>query len=255
MILVLIAVFFVLMVLAVPVGHVLVIASGAAVWSSGTLPLTIVAQQMFQQTQSFPMLALPFFMLAGSLMMGGRLGQDLLDFATTLVQRWRGGLASTTVVASVVFGGVSGSAVADATALGSVLIPWQKREGYPAGFVAANNSAPPRPSTILIPPSIPMILFSLVSRRQRRGPVRRRRPARHRCWRSASSSSATCRPPARLPASSTAGRWQRFGAAVPAGEPGAPDAGPDPASRCASASRRRPRSRCWRSSTRSLAGS
>ena len=85
MIVVLIVVFFALLALAVPVGHVLVIASGAAVASSGTLPLMIVAQQMFQQTQSFPMLALPFFILAGTLMMSGKLGQNLIDFATALV--------------------------------------------------------------------------------------------------------------------------------------------------------------------------
>jgi tripartite ATP-independent transporter DctM subunit len=161
-IVVLIVVFFGLLFLAIPVGHVLVIASGAAVSSSGTLPLMIVAQQMYNQTQSFPMLALPFFILAGSLMMSGRLGQNLIQFATALVQRYRGGLASVTVVGSMVFGGVSGSAVADATALGSMLIPWQKREGYPAAFTAANNSAAAT-IAILIPPSIPLILYSLVS--------------------------------------------------------------------------------------------
>jgi tripartite ATP-independent transporter DctM subunit len=161
-IVVLIVVFFGLLFLAVPVGHVLVIASGASVASSGMLPLMIVAQQMYNQTQSFPMLALPFFILAGSLMMSGRLGQNLIDFATALVQRYRGGLASVTVVGSAVFGGVSGSAVSDATALGSMLIPWQKREGYPAGFTAANNSAAAT-IAILIPPSIPLILYSLVS--------------------------------------------------------------------------------------------
>lgn len=159
---VMVLVFFGLLALSIPVGHVLVIASGAAIMSSEGLPLMIVAQQMYQQTQSFPMLALPFFILAGSLMMSGRLGQNLIDFATALVQRFRGGLASVTVVGSMVFGGVSGSAVADATALGSMLIPWQKREGYPAGFVAANNSAAAS-IAILIPPSIPLILYSLVS--------------------------------------------------------------------------------------------
>src|SRR3546814_13634526 len=74
---------------------------------------------MFAPTQSFPMLALPFFILAGSLMMSGELGRNLIEFAATLVQRYRGGLGSVTVVGSAVFGGVSGSAVADATALGS----------------------------------------------------------------------------------------------------------------------------------------
>lgn len=93
MIAVMIVVFFGLLALAVPVGHTLVIASGAAIWASDALPLMIIAQQMYNQTQSFPMLALPFFILAGSLMMSGRLGQNLIDFATALVQRFRGGLA------------------------------------------------------------------------------------------------------------------------------------------------------------------
>lgn len=162
MIVVMIAVFFGLMFLAVPVGHVLVAAAGAAILASDGLPLMIVAQQMFQQTQSFPMLALPFFILAGSLMMSGALGRSMIEFATVLVQRWQGGLTSTSVVGSAVFGGVSGSAVADATAIGGMLIPGQKQAGYPAAYCAANNAAAST-IAILIPPSIPMILYSLVS--------------------------------------------------------------------------------------------
>ncbi|MBD5800624.1 Sialic acid TRAP transporter permease protein SiaT [Azoarcus sp. Aa7] len=162
MILIMILAFFGLLALAIPVAHVLVIASGSAILWGQELPLMLVAQQMVNQTQSFPMLALPFFILAGSLMMSGRLGEKLIGFATELVQRYRGGLGSVSVVGSCVFGGVSGSAVADATALGGMLIPWQKREGYPAGFTAANNAAAAT-IAILIPPSIPFILYSLVS--------------------------------------------------------------------------------------------
>ena len=154
--------FFALLALAVPVGHVLVISSGAAILAGQEFPVMLVAQQMVNQTLSFPMLALPFFILSGSLMMSGRLGEKLIGFATELVQRFRGGLGSVTVLGSCVFGGVSGSAVADATALGGMLIPWQVREGYPRGFVAANNSAAAT-IAILIPPSIPFILYSLVS--------------------------------------------------------------------------------------------
>lgn len=154
--------FIVLMLLAVPVGHGMVIAAAVAVLWDGTLPLMIVAQQLFQQTQSFPMLALPFFMLAGSLMMGGRLGKELLMFASEFMKRFTGGELSTTVVASAVFGGVSGSAVANSSALGPVLIPWQKKCGYPAGLCAA-NMATSSVLDILIPPSIPMILYSLIS--------------------------------------------------------------------------------------------
>ena len=111
--------FFGLLVLAIPVGHVLVISSGAAILATQEFPVMLVAQQMVNQTLSFPMLALPFFILSGSLMMSGRLGEKLIGFATELVQRFRGGLGSVTVLGSCVFGGVSGSAVADATALGA----------------------------------------------------------------------------------------------------------------------------------------
>jgi len=154
--------FIVLMLLAIPVGHGMVIGAAAAVLWNGDLPLQIIAQQLFQQTQSFPMLALPFFMLAGSLMMGGRLGNELLTFASEFMKRFTGGELSTTVVAATVFGGVSGSAVANASALGPVLIPWQKKCGYPAGLCAA-NMATSAVIDILIPPSIPMILYSLIS--------------------------------------------------------------------------------------------
>jgi tripartite ATP-independent transporter DctM subunit len=160
--LVLILAFVALMVAVVPVAHALAIASGIALLWEGNLPLLLVVQQMFQQTQSFPMLALPFFILAGTLIMEGRLGEELLKFSGELMQRVRGGALSTTVVGSVVFGGVSGSAVANASALGSVLIPWQKRQGYPAGLCAANN-ATSAVIDILIPPSIPMILYAVVS--------------------------------------------------------------------------------------------
>ncbi|MBP2511539.1 MULTISPECIES: TRAP transporter large permease subunit [Agrobacterium] len=162
MTLIMIVSFCILMVMAVPVGYALIIAAGAAVLFNGYVPLSVVAQQVYDQTQSFPMLALPFFMLAGTLMLGGELGRQLLELASRAMQRWRGGPLSTTVVSSVVFGGVSGSAVANASALGSVLIPWQKKHGYPPALCAANN-ATSSVIDVLIPPSIPMILFSLVS--------------------------------------------------------------------------------------------
>ena len=158
----LVVAFVVLMILAIPVGHALIIGGAVAVLWGGGVPLLAVVQQMFDQTQSFPMLALPFFMLAGALMMGGNLGRELLDFASEGMKRWTGGELSTTAVASVAFGGVSGSAVANASALGSVLIPWQKSRGYPGVLCAANN-ATSSVIDILIPPSIPMILYSLVS--------------------------------------------------------------------------------------------
>ena len=103
----LIVAFVALMVAVIPVAHALVIASGVALLWDGQMPLLLVAQQMFAQTQSFPMLALPFFILAGTLIMEGKLGEELLRFSGELMQRVRGGALSTTVVGSVVFGGVA----------------------------------------------------------------------------------------------------------------------------------------------------
>src|SRR3954451_14526126 len=86
----LILAFVVLMVAVIPVAHALVIASGIALFWDGNMPLLLVAQQMFQQTQSFPMLALPFFVLAGTLIMEGKLGEELLRFSGEIMQRLRG---------------------------------------------------------------------------------------------------------------------------------------------------------------------
>ncbi len=162
MTLMMILVFGTLLALALPVGYALVISSGLAAITVGGMPSVAAVVKIFQPTQSFPLLAIPFFMLSGSLMMGGTLGKRLIHFATSLVGRFHGGLGQVTVVGSTVFGGVSGSAVAEASALGSMLIPWHKREGYPGAFAAAATASS---SVIagLIPPSIPLILFAAVS--------------------------------------------------------------------------------------------
>lgn len=162
MTLVMILLFGALLVLALPVGYALVIASGVAAITVGQMDASTAVVKIFQPTQSFPLLAIPFFVLSGNLMMGGTLGKKLIHFATSLVGRYHGGMAQVTVVGSTIFGGVSGSAVAEASALGSMLIPWQKREGYPAAFCAATTASS---SVIagLIPPSIPLILYAAVS--------------------------------------------------------------------------------------------
>lgn len=151
-----------LLILAMPVGYALIISSGAAAILIGDMPSAVAVVKIFQPTQSFPLLAIPFFILSGNIMMGGTLGQKLIDFATALVGRFHGGLAQVSVVGSTIFGGVSGSAVAEASALGSMLIPWQKKEGYPAPFAAAAIASS---SVIagLIPPSIALIIFATIS--------------------------------------------------------------------------------------------
>lgn len=147
---------------AVPIAHALLLAALAAAASSDRVPLDILVQTMVQQVQSFPLIAIPFFMLTGSLMMGGKLGEALIGTLSTLLGRYHGGPGQVGVLSSTIFGGVSGSAVADASAIGSLMIPWHKRLGYPAAFSAATLAAAAT-IDILIPPSIPMILFALSS--------------------------------------------------------------------------------------------
>ena len=150
-----------LVLLSVPVAFALLGGAGVALLVEGR-PLAVVAQRLYTPTQSFPMLAIPFFILAGNLMMSGRFGEYLIGFAKLMVGRFRGGMGQVSIVGSVMFGGVSGSAVADASAIGNALIPVQKREGYPAAFAAAINASSSTVS-VLIPPSIPLILYGLVT--------------------------------------------------------------------------------------------
>lgn len=154
--------FMLLLALALPIGYALLGASSLGILVSGNYPLSIAAQRFFDSTQSSLLLAIPFFILAGELLIAGTLGQRIIHFAGLLVGRVRGALGQVSVVTSMLFAGVSGSAVADASALGSVLIPWQKREGYPAPFAAAVNSAS-SVIGVIIPPSIPLIIYSSVS--------------------------------------------------------------------------------------------
>lgn len=148
--------------LAIPIAHAILVAALAAALSSDRVPLDLLVQQMVAQVQSFPLIAIPFFMLTGSLMMGGKLGQAIVGVLTALVGRWHGGPAQVSVLSSTLFGGVSGSAVADASAIGSLIMPWHRRLGYPMAFSAA-SLASAATIDIIIPPSIPLILYALSS--------------------------------------------------------------------------------------------
>ena len=158
----LIGIFFLLGLLALPIAHALLAASALSLSIFNPRVINVLVEQMVSQSQSFPLIAIPFFMLTGSLMMGGKLGQSLISLVTLFVGRFHGGPAQVGVLSSTVFGGVSGSAVADASAIGSLLIPWQKKIGYPPAFSAA-TLASAATIDILIPPSIPFILYALAS--------------------------------------------------------------------------------------------
>ena len=146
--------------LAMPIAHAILLAALAAAVSSERVPFDLLVQRMVAQVQSFPLLAIPFYMLTGSLMMGGKLGQAIVGTLTVLVGRWHGGPAQVSVLSSTLFGGVSGSAVADASAIGSLVMPWHRRLGYPMPFSAA-SLASAATIDIIIPPSIPMILYAM----------------------------------------------------------------------------------------------
>lgn len=158
---ILVVTFFALMAVSVPVAHAMLGGTALALLADGK-PLAVIAQRLYAPTQAFPMLAIPYFILAGSLMMHGKFGEYLINIARLLVGHFSGGLGQVSILGSVMFGGVSGSAVADASAMGNALIPVQVRDGYPAPFAAAINASS---STIavLIPPSIPLILYGLVA--------------------------------------------------------------------------------------------
>ena len=122
----------------------------------------VASQRMFTGASSFTLLAIPFFVLAGSLMNTGGIASRLVDAAKVLVGRMPGSLAQTNVVANAMFSSVSGAAVASAAAMGSTLGPRMRREGYDPNVSAAVNAAS-APAGMMIPPSNTLIVYSLVS--------------------------------------------------------------------------------------------
>ncbi|MBU3648248.1 MAG: TRAP transporter large permease subunit, partial [Limnohabitans sp.] len=124
MTLLIIALFIAAALFSIPIAHSLVLASVAGLLIIDRVPVHLAVEQMITQTQSFPLIAIPFFMMTGAMMVSGRLGQSLVNLLTMMIGRVHGGPAQVGVLSSTIFGGVSGSAVADASAIGSMLIPW-----------------------------------------------------------------------------------------------------------------------------------
>ena len=124
--------------------------------------LPIFAQKTFAQLDSYTLLALPFFILAGSLMSAGGMSQQLVDFSRVLVGHLRAGLAHASVVASMVFAGISGSSTADASAISAIVIPTMKRSGYKPGFAAALIACAGTIGAI-IPPSMVMVVYGAIA--------------------------------------------------------------------------------------------
>lgn len=151
------------LILQVPIG----IAIGLAVLSHihffpGVASLKFMAQTMFASVDTFPLMAIPFFILAGAFMEGGGLSRRLIEFVKSLVGGQPGGLAIVTVVACAFFGAISGSSPATVAAIGSIMIPFMVAEGYDLKFATAITACAGGLG-VIIPPSIPMVVYSVAT--------------------------------------------------------------------------------------------
>lgn len=155
-------IFLVTMVLGIPIAFGLAAAPVLGfILANKLVFIKLLPQRLFIGINQFPLLAIPMFLLAGEIMNKGGITQRIVRFASVLVGHMRGGLAQVNILASILFAGLSGSAVADTSALGSILIPAMKKDGYTAKFSAAVTAA----SSVIgpiIPPSIIMVVYGLV---------------------------------------------------------------------------------------------
>ncbi|WP_409524034.1 TRAP transporter large permease [Nitrincola sp. MINF-07-Sa-05] len=158
---ILIGLFIITMALGFPIAFSLLIAAIGATFYEGT-PALLTFQRMVAGMSSFSLLAIPFFVFAGELMMHGQIAKRLVVFADNLVGRFRGGLGIVNVSSSMLFGGISGSAVADTSALGSVLIPMMREQKYDDDY-SVNVTVTSSIAGIMIPPSHNMILYALAA--------------------------------------------------------------------------------------------
>ena len=154
--------FLVFLGLGVPVAFTIAVAGFAGLWWSGEYPLTVIVKQIFEGIDSFVLLAIPLFILAGAFMETGGIAVRLVRLAQVLVGWIRGGLSMAVVVAEYIFSGISGSTVADVSAIGSTMIPPMLRAGYrPEQAVAVVSAA--SAMGILVPPCILMIVIGSVA--------------------------------------------------------------------------------------------
>lgn len=152
----------VLIAIDVPIVFALGLAALTAILYSGELPVMVVPQRLFVGLDSFPLLAAPLFIFAGEIMSSGAMSDRLVKFASALFGHIRGSLAMITVMASMLFAGVSGSATADTAAVGSILIPAMVKRGYAANFATALQACAGCIGPI-IPPSIVMVIYGWVA--------------------------------------------------------------------------------------------
>ncbi|MFS0603930.1 TRAP transporter large permease [Peribacillus frigoritolerans] len=156
-------VLFFLMIIGVPIAISLILASIAGFMSSiYYIPLEVIPQRLITSVDSFPLLAIPFFMLTGEFMMSGSMGRRIAGFAFATVGWVRAGLAQVSTLTSMFFAGISGSGAADTAAVGKMMIPMMEEKGYDKGFAAA-TVASAGTIAVVIPPSIPMIVYGVTA--------------------------------------------------------------------------------------------
>ena len=153
--------FVLLLILRVPISFALLLPTLGAAWVSGT-NLSALVNSMLDGVSSFTLLAIPFFILMGEIMGAGGISEKIVDLANLLVGRFRGGLAYVNCIDSMFFGGISGSAVADVSSLGTVVIPMMVKQGYTPEFSVALTIATATQG-VLIPPSHNMVIYALAA--------------------------------------------------------------------------------------------
>jgi len=159
---ILIGAFLLLMLIGVPVALAMVGSSLLFLLVSGSVPDVVIAQRMIAGVESFPLLAVPFFILAGNLMNIAGITGRIFDFALALVGWMRGGLGQVNIIGSVVFAGMSGTAIADAAGLGTIEIKAMKDHGYDTEFAVGVTAASATLGPI-IPPSLPFVIYGMMA--------------------------------------------------------------------------------------------
>ncbi|TMJ09774.1 MAG: TRAP transporter large permease subunit, partial [Bacillati bacterium ANGP1] len=148
--------------LRVPIGFALVAAVLVALLAGGGTTPAVIPLHLFSGAAKFPLLAIPLFILAGGIMSSAGISLRIINMASTLVGHIRGGLGMVNVASSMFFAEISGSAVADVAAIGSIIMPAMVQKGYPPAFTAGLTSVAAS-LAIIIPPSIPMILYAVIA--------------------------------------------------------------------------------------------
>jgi C4-dicarboxylate transporter DctM subunit len=154
--------FLVSLAIGIPIAFTMGTTALAALLALQSVPLHLIPQRLFTGMDSFPIMAVPFFILGGNLMNASKITDRVVEFSKVLVGRIRGGLGHVNIVGSMIFAGISGSAVADASCLGSILIPAMEKDGYETRYASAITASAAVIGPI-IPPSIPMVVLGMMA--------------------------------------------------------------------------------------------